>query len=72
MTERITVVKIGGNVIDDAAALKRFLGEFAALPGAKILVHGGGSWPRGWPSGWSWRCGWSKDAASPTRECSTW
>ena len=65
MTERITVVKIGGNVIDDAAALKRFLGEFAALPGAKILVHGG-------PSGWSWRCGWSKDAASPTRECSTW
>lgn len=42
MTERITVVKIGGNVIDDAAALKRFLGEFAALPGAKILVHGGG------------------------------
>ena len=38
MTERITVVKIGGNVIDDAAALKRFLGEFAALPGAKILV----------------------------------
>lgn len=42
MTERITVVKIGGNVIDDPAALKRFLQKFAALPGAKILVHGGG------------------------------
>lgn len=42
MTEAITVVKIGGNVIDDAAALKRFLKEFAALPGRKILVHGGG------------------------------
>lgn len=38
----VTVVKIGGNVIDDPAALKRFLGEFAALEGAKILVHGGG------------------------------
>ena len=42
MTEAITVVKIGGNVIDDAAALTRFLKEFAALPGRKILVHGGG------------------------------
>ena len=42
MTDRMTVVKIGGNVIDDPAALKRFVAEFAALPGAKILVHGGG------------------------------
>lgn len=38
----ITVVKIGGNVIDDAASLKRFLVEFASLPGRKVLVHGGG------------------------------
>ncbi|WP_419510415.1 acetylglutamate kinase [Alistipes sp.] len=40
--EKITVVKIGGNVIDDPAVLKRFIAEFAALPGPKILVHGGG------------------------------
>lgn len=40
--EKITIVKIGGNVIDDPAALKRFLADFTALPGAKILVHGGG------------------------------
>lgn len=40
--ERITVVKIGGNVIDNPAALERFVERFAALPGAKILVHGGG------------------------------
>ena len=40
--KRITVVKIGGNVIDDPAALKVFLGEFAAIEGPKILVHGGG------------------------------
>ncbi len=38
----ITVVKIGGNVIDDPAALKAFLAEFAAIEGPKILVHGGG------------------------------
>lgn len=40
--ERITVIKIGGNVIDDPAALDRFVRDFAALEGARILVHGGG------------------------------
>ena len=40
--EKITVVKIGGNVIDDPAVLKRFIADFAAMPGPKILVHGGG------------------------------
>ena len=42
MTERITLVKIGGNVIDNPAALRRFLADFASIGGAKILVHGGG------------------------------
>ena len=39
---QLTVVKIGGNVIDNPDALKRFLTTFATLPGDKILVHGGG------------------------------
>ena len=38
----ITIVKIGGNVIDNAAALSRFLDDFARLEGPKVLVHGGG------------------------------
>ncbi len=38
----LTVLKIGGNVIDNPDALKRFLAQFAQLPGAKILIHGGG------------------------------
>ena len=38
----INVVKIGGNVIDDAAALERFLEKFAAIEGPKMLIHGGG------------------------------
>ena len=38
----IKVVKIGGNVIDNEAALVRFAADFAALEGPKILVHGGG------------------------------
>ena len=36
------LLKIGGNVIDNADALSRFLSAFAQLPGDKILVHGGG------------------------------
>lgn len=38
----ITVVKIGGNVIDNEAALERFVADFASLPTPKILIHGGG------------------------------
>lgn len=38
----ITIVKIGGKVIDDAQALAAFLTDFAAIEGYKILVHGGG------------------------------
>ena len=42
MERNITVVKIGGNVIDNEAALQRFVADFAALPSPKILIHGGG------------------------------
>jgi acetylglutamate kinase len=39
---QLTVVKIGGNIIDDKDKLTAFLKSFAQLEGAKILVHGGG------------------------------
>ncbi|WP_295653055.1 acetylglutamate kinase [uncultured Mucilaginibacter sp.] len=39
---KLNVVKIGGNVIDNSENLHRFLKDFAALDGFKILVHGGG------------------------------
>jgi acetylglutamate kinase len=40
--EQIFIVKIGGNVIDDEKNLSAFLKNFAAIPGLKILIHGGG------------------------------
>lgn len=40
--EKLFVVKIGGNIIDDEAKLAAFLASFASLPGRKILIHGGG------------------------------
>lgn len=38
----IKIVKIGGNVVDNPELLKEFVKDFAAMPGKKILVHGGG------------------------------
>lgn len=38
----LNIIKIGGNVIDDDIQLNIFLEKFAAVPGKKILVHGGG------------------------------
>ncbi len=40
--EALSVIKIGGNIIDDEAKLSSFLKDFAAIKGKKILVHGGG------------------------------
>lgn len=38
----LSVVKIGGNVIDNSEKLHQFLLDFNDLEGDKILVHGGG------------------------------
>ncbi|WP_142785263.1 acetylglutamate kinase [Changchengzhania lutea] len=40
--ETLKIIKVGGNIIDDEAALEKFLSQFAHLSGPKILVHGGG------------------------------
>lgn len=40
--KQLTIIKIGGNVIDNSENLHRFLLDFTALSGDKILVHGGG------------------------------
>jgi acetylglutamate kinase len=39
---KLYIIKIGGNVLDDAAALNHFLKDFASIREPKILVHGGG------------------------------
>ncbi|WP_417362777.1 acetylglutamate kinase [Galbibacter sp.] len=39
---KVSVVKIGGNLIEDEADLEQALNNFAQIEGLKILVHGGG------------------------------
>ncbi|NJO88542.1 MAG: acetylglutamate kinase, partial [Chloroflexia bacterium] len=40
--DKLTIVKVGGNLIDDAKALDEFLQAFSKIEGKKLLVHGGG------------------------------
>jgi len=42
MKEKLNIIKIGGNVINNEEALSSFLADFSKLEGLKILVHGGG------------------------------
>ena len=42
MKEKLTIVKVGGAVVEDEAQLAQLLKDFAAIKGPKILVHGGG------------------------------
>jgi acetylglutamate kinase len=42
MKPKLTVVKLGGNCLDNQEQLHRFLTQFAKIEGAKILAHGGG------------------------------
>lgn len=40
--EKITIVKVGGGVVEDAMRLDALLDNFCRIEGKKILVHGGG------------------------------
>ena len=40
--EKVTVVKVGGAIVEDSEKLAQLLKDFAAIPGKKVLVHGGG------------------------------
>ena len=40
--ETVSVIKVGGAVLENDASLSAFLDRFVAIPGLKILVHGGG------------------------------
>ena len=42
MKKPLILVKVGGAVVEDPASLSSLLSAFAALPGHKVLVHGGG------------------------------
>jgi len=40
--DRLTIIKVGGKVVEDAESLNALLDQFIKFSGNKILVHGGG------------------------------
>ncbi len=42
MKKVLTLLKVGGKIVESPDALEQFLRDFSVLPGPKVLVHGGG------------------------------
>ena len=42
MKEKLTLIKVGGKIVEKAASLHKLLADFTAIQGHKVLVHGGG------------------------------
>lgn len=42
MKEKLSIIKVGGKIIEDEVALQQLLIDFSELEGNKVLVHGGG------------------------------
>jgi len=42
MKAKLTVIKVGGKIVEEESSLQRLLDDFAAIEGYKVLVHGGG------------------------------
>ena len=40
--EKLTVIKVGGKIVEEEASLSALLKEFSKIEGRKVLVHGGG------------------------------
>lgn len=40
--EKITVIKVGGKIVEEKESLAALLDRFAAIEGKKVLIHGGG------------------------------
>ena len=40
--EKLTLIKVGGKIVEEPDTLQSLLKTFAQIPGPKVLVHGGG------------------------------
>ncbi|MEA4976088.1 MAG: acetylglutamate kinase [Paludibacter sp.] len=42
MMKKLTLIKVGGKIVEEPTSLKQLLTDFAKIEGHKVLVHGGG------------------------------
>ncbi len=42
MKDKLTIIKVGGKIVEEPDSLARLLSDFSRIDGLKLLVHGGG------------------------------
>jgi acetylglutamate kinase len=42
MKDKLTIIKVGGKIVEEDCSLQQLLRDFSSIPGPKLLVHGGG------------------------------
>ncbi|MCM1108193.1 MAG: acetylglutamate kinase [Clostridium sp.] len=42
MKEKLTVIKVGGGIVEEETSLQQLLTDFSRIEGNKVLIHGGG------------------------------
>lgn len=40
--QKLTIIKVGGKIVEEPDSLAKLIDDFAKIPGLKLLVHGGG------------------------------
>jgi acetylglutamate kinase len=40
--EKLTIIKVGGKIVEEPDSLEKLLADFSSISGHKVLVHGGG------------------------------
>lgn len=72
MKEKLTIIKVGGKIVEEPETLARLLADFAKVEGRKLLVHGGGRSATKMAAQLGIERRWWTVAVSPTRQCLRW
>ena len=58
MKEKLTVIKVGGKIVEEPDTLNQLLDDFSSLSGYKVLVHGGAALPLVLLHNWELKARW--------------
>ena len=58
MKEKLTVIKVGGKIVEEETTLSRLLADFSAIEGYKLLVTVGDVQPPNWLPDWVLKVKW--------------
>ena len=58
MREKLTVIKVGGKIVEEEATLRQLLNDFAAIAGHKVLVQAAAVRLQRLPHNWVLKAKW--------------